>query len=371
MHRRNHFSTGALFTQAGCAAGRNAGHTPGRQRRAFTLVEMLVVVAIVLTLTTLVVVVFQTNRGSDRMRSAARIAQSTVMAARDRAQLSKKRRGVRLLRDASDPSLVVGLAYIQPLEPNPTYGLHPGTDEVALERQDSNEPYGEADSSRVYRVRGIGPGIDWVRLRDEGFLANPPRVRIPAQTGRWFGIQSLYVNPSNSNEQLMELATDFPDFDPGYGHPSVVAIPSTSTKATCELELGSALLPHHAPSQFPSNVVIDLDLSSPQLASVWPAPAEIDIYFAPTGRVVEAAAVQGPLYFVLNDREDAAAGRNPIAPDNKGEKLILALFPQTGLVQTFPIDPTDVVNNTTGAAGADGLADDLFKFAKMRSVAGQ
>jgi prepilin-type N-terminal cleavage/methylation domain-containing protein len=341
------------------------------RRGAFTLVEMLVVVAIVLTLTTLVVVVFQTNRGSDRMRSAARIAQSTVMGARERAQLARLRRGVRFIRDASDSSLVVGLAYIQPLQPNPTYGLHPNSDEVTLERQDSEAPFQVADSARVYRVRGMGSGIDWVRLKDEGYLANPPRVRIPATTGRWFGIQSLYVNPSNSNEQLLELATDFPDFDAGFEFPSVLAIPKTSSKATCELELGSGLLPHHAPLQFPASVVIDLDLSSPQIVSLWPAPVEIDIYFAPNGRVVDAAAVQGPLYFVLNDREDALVGRNPIAPDNKGEKLILAVFPQTGLVQTFPIDPTDVVNNNTGAAGADGLADDLFKFAKIRSVAGQ
>lgn len=36
-----------------------------------------------------------------------------------------------------------------------------------------------------------------------------------------------------------------------------------------------------------------------------------------------------------------------------------------------PIDPTDVVINATGAAGNDGLADDLFRFARIGSRAGQ
>jgi len=60
---------------------------------------------------------------------------------------------------------------------------------------------------------------------------------------------------------------------------------------------------------------------------------------------------------------------NPIHPRNKGEKLVLAVFPSTGNVQTFPIDPTDAINNSTGAATPDGLPDDLFSFARRASAA--
>ena len=45
------------------------------------------------------------------------------------------------------------------------------------------------------------------------------------------------------------------------------------------------------------------------------------------------------------------------------QKELLTIFPQTGLVATFPIDPTD--------ANHDGLADDLFHFAKIGSTSGQ
>jgi hypothetical protein len=40
-------------------------------------------------------------------------------------------------------------------------------------------------------------------------------------------------------------------------------------------------------------------------------------------------------------------------------------------VQVFEIDPTDVVNNVTGNAGADGLADNIFFFAQQGKAAGR
>ena len=49
----------------------------------------------------------------------------------------------------------------------------------------------------------------------------------------------------------------------------------------------------------------------------------------------------------------------------------VSIFPQTGLVQVFEIDPTDVLNNSTGTAGADGLADNLFNFAQQGRSAGR
>jgi len=66
---------------------------------------------------------------------------------------------------------------------------------------------------------------------------------------------------------------------------------------------------------------------------------------------------------LLNDISDASANLNPIDPRNKGDKLVLTVNPQTGLVATFAIDPTDANN--------DGVADDLFHFAKLGSAAGQ
>ncbi len=58
--------------------------------------------------------------------------------------------------------------------------------------------------------------------------------------------------------------------------------------------------------------------------------------------------------------------RQPNSP-----RLAFSVFPQTGLVQVFEIDPTDVLTNATGAAGADGLADNIFNFAQQGMSAGR
>src|SRR5262245_32695221 len=67
-------------------------------RSGFTLVELLVVISILLILAVLVWAVFKPSN-TDRMRSAARIAQSTVLGAKDRALHAKDLRGVGLVSD--------------------------------------------------------------------------------------------------------------------------------------------------------------------------------------------------------------------------------------------------------------------------------
>ncbi len=47
------------------------------------------------------------------------------------------------------------------------------------------------------------------------------------------------------------------------------------------------------------------------------------------------------------------------------------MFPQTGLVQTYELDLTDNFNNSTGAQGADGYADNVFNFAQRGMSAGK
>jgi hypothetical protein len=86
------------------------------------------------------------------------------------------------------------------------------------------------------------------------------------------------------------------------------------------------------------------------------------------------------MHFLMRDLKDAASGFNPFAvgdpasanPDlNTGDRLILTLFPQTGLVQVFEMDPTDVLTNGTLAGPPDGLADNPFNFAQQGKSAGR
>jgi hypothetical protein len=71
------------------------------------------------------------------------------------------------------------------------------------------------------------------------------------------------------------------------------------------------------------------------------------------------------------DQRAGAANQWGTTDPNRGDRLILSVFPQTGLVQVFEIDPTDNFNNVTGAAGQDGLADNLFYFAQQGKAAGR
>src|SRR5262249_15164288 len=127
----------------------------------------------------------------------------------------------------------------------------------------------------------------------------------------------------------------------------------------------------------------------------------VDIMFSPRGGVSGFLSGLGPMHFLLRELKDAVATSQYTMKDtngnafacgglivggdvtsggtpnlgtphpNQGERLILSVYPQTGLVQVFEIDPTDVVNNVTGAPGADGLADNIFFFAQQGKSAGR
>jgi hypothetical protein len=102
-------------------------------------------------------------------------------------------------------------------------------------------------------------------------------------------------------------------------------------------------------------------------------------------------APQGPLHFFLRDVQDAlippvtvnnvnyssgwivgpVPAANVPADPNKGDRMIVTLFPQTGLVQTFEMDPTDVLTNGTNARPPDGIADNPFNLAQQGKSAGR
>jgi prepilin-type N-terminal cleavage/methylation domain-containing protein len=352
-------------------------------RRAFSILELLVVVAILLALSSLALAVYHANSGSDRTRSAARIAQSALLGAKDRALHAKEVRGVRCIRDSADPSLVTGFAYLAPIAPL-QYGsqVSGGKSTIQILRPDADNDGQGTDATTSDAILVAGTGVDWLQLDANGFLSLPTtRIRIPAGSGAWYTLRPIagqtvppYFAQPRGATVLLTLASPFAT--PDTNSPNVVAVAAASSKASCEIELASSLLPFHQPMPLPSAVVIDLDYSSSNVqalslkglgtAGSGPAStgsADIDIMYSPRGMLTGPVAALGPLHFLLNNIRDASANLNPIDPRNQGDKLVLTVFPQTGLVATFPIDPTD--------ANHDGIADDLFHFAKLGRTAGQ
>jgi prepilin-type N-terminal cleavage/methylation domain-containing protein len=367
------------------------------RRSGFTLVEMLVVIAIILVLAGLVFAVFNTGRSSDRLRSAARIAQSAFLGAKDRALHAKDLRGIRLTRDLTDTTLINGFAYLQPLPPL-TYPVN----SIQLERLDMNQD-GVADSADIVIVRGFDanspappPGVQAVDWFSKKFiLPTVGKIQINNQWYTFYQDQNSPYVLAQGNE-VLHLQTPYTG-TPDLAFASVLACQTINTSTSgCTIQLGNDLLPFHQPIPLSSNVVIDLKFSGGSVPTIvtQAGGGAIDIMFSPRGAVSGYLSGLGPMHFLLRDLKDAVAtsqikdvngnacggllvGACPTAvpaqteDPNKGDRLVLSVYPQTGLVQVFEIDPTDVINNATLASGPDGLADNLFYFAQQGKSAGR
>lgn len=364
-----------------------------RRRAGFTLTELLIVIAILLVLGTISLAVYNTGKSSDRLRSASRIAQSALLGAKDRAMHARNFRGVRLTRDANGPTfsatntfpaLVTGFVFLQPIAHDP----YP-TGSISLERYDNDQDT-NADGPDVYIVHGVSTGftnaVDWNRVY--GFFGSVGRIRIPAGTGQWYNFTVTQSGPYaiSATTQYLILSTPYVSTAGAYASPSVTAYPFVQggtgppPVAGCEIEFGNEVLPFHQPMALPAGVVIDLRYCSSNVQYMagrniidttgYTAP-NIDFSFSPRGNVAGATGGLGALYFCLRDIYDATAGLDPSDPTCKGECLILALNPATGLVQTYDANLNDLYNNSTGNSGADGYVDDLFTFAKQGKAAGR
>lgn len=320
-----------------------------KNKRGFTMIELIVVIGILLVLATLVVYAYRTSAGGDRMRSAGRIAQSAFLGAKDRAAHAKEYRGVRLLRD-SGANLVNGFAYIAPIAPQ-----RYGKGAVYVEHLDLRGSDGIVDTARIH---GVGPSIDWQSLEANSFFSTPRKLRYPALSqptpmGQWESWANLQV--AGPNHWTVDT------YYPKSQLPGIVVAPS-DPNASVEFEMRYELLHHHQPIQLPSGVVIDIAFSSTNIQTLFAASTETDIVFNPGGTITGPVSVQGPIHLLLRDIQDATQGLSPISPNCKGESRVLSVFPQTGHVQVYELDPTD--------ADANGYADDPFRFAKQGSRAG-
>jgi len=383
-------------------------------RAGFTLVELLVVIGILVLLASFTLVAFNANRGGDRIRSASRTAQSAFLSARDRAIQSKDLRGLRLIVNSND-KICTGFQYIRPL---PAL-----SDRVTT-----------LDSSSLVLVVGLTsqsgalvapltpPNSKWLTYQDRGFFGpNVARVRIPGtSTGNWFRAkystnaqtsQNVFVKQSTlkigNNSFDVEsiffegnLDAEALREDVYNRRTRVDSVPATldgqmvdffiaDGQTTFDLVFGNETLPMTEPINLPSGVVIDTQFSEvpgyKAIANVSNAGVEADsqttlydFLFTPRGSIEGSVGARGAMYFLISDLEDALAvdpndptlPLDPIHPKNKGEKLVLAIFPSSGNVQIFPIDPTDVRNNNTPSDNTpDGRADDLFRFARLASAA--
>ena len=268
---------------------------------------------------------------------------------------------------------------------------------VEFLRVDEQDPRGDfdADTADVVLVRAL---VDhqWERWEASGRIAlSGVRVRIPAgSSGDWYNLRpvtddSTMLVSSDGPWSVIRVTTPLSPNSYLHPFPWTVAGPASAGASSLDLEFTTEPVPFSEPISLPAGVVIDLEWSSQSVRSLAEQNGAVQLMFSPRGNLVGPAGSLGALHFLLTDRQDAELlddidaynnttgqrkpdglpdvprrRRSPIDPRNRYPKTIVSVIPQSGAVLTSPIDPTDLIDNVTGESGPDGLADDLFRFAR-------
>ena len=371
-----------------------------RHSAGFTLIELMVVVALLVLIASMTVAAVNLNVNNDKVRAGSRQVQSYLAGARDRAIYSKAPRGVRFLLDPTNNRTVSSMVFIAPTDP-----WTQGT--IQLERLDLDNDgvpdYPDSDpvngGPRV--VRGFdndttnypsATPTDWYNLVQQGLLGPGYRIRIPADNGAWYTVMN--TTQVTSTSPRLRLTTAYASAgDPNSG---VQAFNSGKGPQTYLLELPPTVMPNQEPVLMPKGSVIHLDrcsnnfeesaafnASTPstwatgrgnKLPDFWkrsPSSASpvdtsnfdytsrMDVLFSPRGVVIGQAAQRGIIHFYIADQKDADRDRlywsspstypTVSAPEfgvwadpsssgyERGDKVILSLFTRTGAISTHHI----------------------------------
>lgn len=398
------------------------------ERAAFTIIELLIVVTILLLLTTFTVVAIDFTFEAERVAAGARQVQSILEGARDRAIRARAPRGVRFLvdQDRDNGRMVTSMVYVGAAEPW-------NNGHITLKRPDVNGDR-RADSDVVTIVEGSTETL-WNNLRIRGYLGvyevdsdgsgglpdpnedlnengvwdrDTPRIKIPGdKNGTWYHVKTHLLGRDAIFPNRLELVHPYRDSGTTPAD-DVVAFEGTGP-STYILELPPRILPDAKPVLLPGGVVIDMDASQvpvawrpPSTAAIPPDPNDpykryrvpysnrMDLMFSPRGTVTGSSAGTGLIHFYIGLRTSVQfvtdAGRPVVdatasalvpmdglingMPEKPvlGDRALVSIFTSTGKVASHPLDPTDQFNNFTGAAGADNYADSPFTYAELGEV---
>jgi prepilin-type N-terminal cleavage/methylation domain-containing protein len=295
------------------------------RRRAFTLIEMVVVMGIVLMLAALSVYMLPRIQDNVRVSQAADRLQGWLFNAKQRAKRDGLPTGIRFVYDANnyvgfDPNgTVTQLFYVQQPEDY------------------SQGSYTSAVSATVAQFQGAG-------------LTNQIGSLYPAMSGDYleiFGgplrIISGNATVSGGNENLPLNAATTPL--------DTTALPAASSSAGPNYRIirQARPLPGEQPLNLPDQTAVYLNASSGTTAGSWGLPTlsggYLDIVFAPAGNVMNATS---PLYcFFVQD-----TGPGVAAPS------LIAITTRSGFIASHPpapVPPSTTIFDFTMDARDSGL----------------
>jgi prepilin-type N-terminal cleavage/methylation domain-containing protein len=315
------------------------------RRAAFTLLELLITLGIILILATLTMRLLNATLNSDRIRTGSRELQSFLGGARDRAVYAGQRRGVRLIQDPLDPSCARSFVYIGAPD-NFSQGMIdiPGTPWTTGATVQSGQlsqyviPSGLVAGNNppfVYSATTIPPAGGTTGATEPTWptTMNPPNNFVVDNNITWtcIGIVNRFIDTTTgANNSWQQLAargvlTNGCELDVNGGVYTVTqasngswnltkdfaataAVPPESTLWTYTLHLAPSILPGEEPRTLPQNIAVDLDNSL--LPTTWGAPGgftgPFDLLFSPSGTVTGTTAAAGKIHFVLSEYVDAS-----------------------------------------------------------------
>ncbi len=328
--------------------GRGLPPAHARQHAAFTLLELLVSLGIILILATLTMRLLNATLNSDRIRNGSRELQSFLAGARDRAVHAGQPRGVRFITDPTNHSIVRSFVYIG--APSTfTDGSQLSIDGSGIISFVSGNP----------PIASTTPPTVWINLWNRGLLTDGTPIVLTVGSAPLQFFLTVSATGMNATGPTGFAVTSTAE---GAINSPFVA---TATSASYALQLGPTILSGDEPRSLPPNVVIDLNSSLLPLS--WGSNGvfanSLDVLFSGgQGPVIGAPASDGRIHFVLADLADVT-GQTPIAayPARSPLQLNAPWQPTTTYAVGNVIVPTPstfiafrcLTQGTTGAAATE------------------
>jgi prepilin-type N-terminal cleavage/methylation domain-containing protein len=323
--------------------------------RGFTLIELLVVMGLVLLLAAAAAPVAMSLLNGRALREASSSVQAAIAGARDRAGSAREARGIRLIADTNDPSLVRELRFVRPSAPMMT-GSALVVDAVwNAPWNNFTTPFptgatsGPTLSSSAWlnnAAQPANPRFSMVVLlgaNDAAKLLSLP-YRLAGATRVYFGsirlatsgqllgfttTEALLQNqiggvgcPLLRLDQPLPRPVPFDELHQGrFPYPSTLGgLPGmqltdylAEVGVEYKIPIGNVELEGETPINLPAGVVIDLgyidpsgtnapDPSGARLSRLQPEYSNWDVMFAPNGQVIGSAAADSHIFIWLREQ---------------------------------------------------------------------
>ncbi|MCA9026847.1 MAG: type II secretion system protein [Planctomycetaceae bacterium] len=318
------------------------------KRRGFTLVELLVAMSIFLVLSFITIGALRLGLTGEGVRTAARLVQSKLEGARDRAIYNSKETegkprpvGVRLLVDPNESTICRSMVYIE----------SPGRDESSV----AQNKFVQLKRNGTDQVSLVLTGTDWATLYDRGLIGPGTVVHVWDLSNITTYPLTIdpdeFLNPLTNEVRLLWKDTT-PPLHPNA--PAPASVGAVTLALEYYIELNPDVMADEEALELPQGVCIDL--SNSNLPAGWgsgtgPFSNRMDIMFSAQGPCVGDAAAAGIIQLYLCDFEDALQNAQPglstipgldldgdtVDDDRAGNELGMTIFTKAGRTIVHPI----------------------------------